>query len=97
MAGRAGVAVGGDDPGGGSIIFDAGGGAIGFVEMEQEDGVRIFGCFGIAGFQLGGRGGIGVGNSVLFSRKVSVGIVSDGRVYDNRISAVGVVVYKPTS
>ena len=89
IAGGAGVAVGGNDSGGGSVIFDVGGGAIGFVEMEQKDGIRVKSRFGIAGFQLGGRGGIGVGDSVFFSRKVGVGVVGDGRVYDDGINAVG--------
>ena len=35
IAGGAGVAVGGDDSGGGSVVFDARGGAIGFVEVLE--------------------------------------------------------------
>ena len=90
IARRAGVAVGGDNSGGGSVVFDAGGGAVGFVEVKQEDGIRVKSRFGIAGFQLDSGGG-SVGDSVVLAVEFSRFVMGDGGVYDDGINAGRVV------
>ena len=83
------VAVGGDDSGGRSHIGNANSRAIGFVEVKKHNGVGVFGLLRIRRFQLGGRCGIGVSDSIHLTGEIAVGVVSNGRVDDDGVCCGG--------